>query len=71
MSLMGELTFLLELQINQSTNRIFISQEKYNQELIKKFGLEKGKAFGTHMSPPRVLKLMLLEKTWTKRCIER
>ena len=47
MSLMGELTFLLELQINQSTNRTFISQEKYNKELIKMFGLEKGQAFGT------------------------
>ena len=67
MSLMGELTFLLELQINQSTNRTFISQEKYNNELIKRCGLEKGKAFGTPMSMPCVLKLMHLEKTWIKR----
>ena len=64
MSLMGELTFLLEHQINQSTNRTFISQEKYNKELSKMFGLDKGQAFGTRMSMPRVLKLMHLEKTW-------
>ena len=71
MSLMGELTFLLEHQINQLTNRAFISQEMYNKELIKKFGPEKGKAFGTPMSTPHVLKLMHLEKTWMKRWTER
>ena len=67
MCLMGELTFLLELQINQSTNRTFISQEKYNKELIKMFGHEKGQAFGTRMSTPRVLKLTHLDITWMKR----
>ncbi|KAH0755142.1 hypothetical protein KY290_025412 [Solanum tuberosum] len=51
MSLMGELTFFLGLQIKQSTNGTFINQTKYTKELIKKFGLEKGKAFGTPMSP--------------------
>ena len=35
MSLMGELTFFLEHQIYQSTNRTFISQEKYTKELIR------------------------------------
>ena len=47
MSLMGELSFFLGLQIKQSEKGIFINQGKYANELIKKFGLEKGKAFGT------------------------
>jgi len=37
MSMMGELTFFLGLQINQSTKGIFISQTKYCTELLKKF----------------------------------
>jgi len=50
MSLMGELSFFLDLQIKQSDKGIFINQGKYAKELIKKFGMEKGKAFGTPMS---------------------
>jgi len=56
MSLMGELTFFLGLQIRQSTNGTFFSQTKYAKELIKGFGLEKGKAFGTPMSLSTCLK---------------
>ena len=48
---MGELTFLLRLQIKNSSNITIISQSKYNKELIKNFGLDKGKAFGTAMTP--------------------
>lgn len=55
MSVMGELTFFLGLQINQFTNGNFIRQSKYTKELIKRFGLEKGKAFGTPMSPSTCL----------------
>lgn len=55
MSLMGELPFFLGLQIKQSTNGTFISQSKYTKELIKKFVLEKRKAFGTPMSPSTCL----------------
>ncbi|XP_059279508.1 secreted RxLR effector protein 161-like [Lycium ferocissimum] len=55
MSMMGELTFFLGLQIKQSTKDTFISQTKYTKELIKKFGLEKAKAFGTPMSPSTCL----------------
>ncbi|KAF3641084.1 hypothetical protein FXO38_21797 [Capsicum annuum] len=51
MSLMGELTFILGLQIKQTPKGTFISQSKYTKELIKKFGMDKGKAFGNPMSP--------------------
>ncbi|GKC50264.1 putative ribonuclease H-like domain-containing protein [Tanacetum coccineum] len=37
MSSMGELTFFLGLQVKQQDNRIFISQDKYVAEILKKF----------------------------------
>jgi len=43
MCMMGELTFFLGLQINQSTKGIFISQTKYCTKLLKKFELENAK----------------------------
>ncbi|KAH0634169.1 hypothetical protein KY289_037118 [Solanum tuberosum] len=55
MSLMGELSFFLGLQIKQSHDGTFINQSKYAKELIKKFGMEKGKAFETRMSPSTCL----------------
>ncbi|XP_019267100.1 PREDICTED: uncharacterized protein LOC109244458 [Nicotiana attenuata] len=55
MSMMGELTFFLGLQIKQSPKGIFISQTKYTKELIKKFGMENSKAIRTPMSPTTVL----------------
>ncbi|XP_070023318.1 uncharacterized protein [Nicotiana sylvestris] len=47
MSMMGELTFFLGLQIKQFPKEIFISQTKYTKELIKKFGMENAKVIGT------------------------
>jgi len=35
-TMMGELAFLLRLQIEQENDDIFIIQAKYNKELIKK-----------------------------------
>ena len=40
MSLMGELTFFLGLQIKQSKEGTFIHQSKYMKEILKKFDLE-------------------------------
>ncbi|KAK2977742.1 hypothetical protein RJ640_010408 [Escallonia rubra] len=51
MSMMGELTFFLGLQIKQSTEGIFISQSKYTHELLKRFGLDNAKPRGTPISP--------------------
>nr|GEY64097.1 copia protein [Tanacetum cinerariifolium] len=39
MSLMGELTFFLGLQVKQKDNGIFISQDKYVAEILRNFGL--------------------------------
>ncbi|GJV76185.1 putative ribonuclease H-like domain-containing protein, partial [Tanacetum coccineum] len=40
MSAMGELTFFLGLQVQQRPAGIYISQDKYVQEILKKFDLE-------------------------------
>jgi hypothetical protein len=40
MSLLGELSFFLGLQIRQSNQGIFISQTKYIREMLKRFGME-------------------------------
>ena len=50
MSLMEELNFFLGLQIKQHKDGIFINQSKYIKDLLKRFGLENCKAFGTPMS---------------------
>ncbi|XP_042983258.1 uncharacterized protein LOC122312662, partial [Carya illinoinensis] len=51
MSMMGELTFFLGLQIKQTKSGTFINQSKYIKELLKKFGMENAKEIGTPMSP--------------------
>ena len=40
MSMMGELKFFLGLQIRQQRNGIFISQEKYLKDVLRKFDMK-------------------------------
>ena len=40
MSLVGELTYFLGLQVKQKEGTIFISQSKYAKNIVKKFGLD-------------------------------
>nr|GEW65991.1 retrovirus-related Pol polyprotein from transposon TNT 1-94 [Tanacetum cinerariifolium] len=40
MSMMGEMTFFLGLQVNQSPCGIFINQSNYVLEILKKYGME-------------------------------
>nr|GEY44263.1 retrovirus-related Pol polyprotein from transposon TNT 1-94 [Tanacetum cinerariifolium] len=49
MSMMGEMTFFLGLQVNQSTCSIFINQSKYVLEILKKYGMESYDPVGTPM----------------------
>ncbi|KAJ4821290.1 Pol [Rhynchospora pubera] len=49
MSMMGELTFFLGLQIKQLKDGIFVNQVKYAKELVKKFGVEDSKSLDTPM----------------------
>nr|KYP69097.1 hypothetical protein KK1_022749 [Cajanus cajan] len=50
MSMMGELTFFLGFQIKQMNDGIFISQSKYCNEVLKKFGMEGCKKAATPTS---------------------
>ena len=49
MSMVGELTFFLGLQVKQASEGTFISQSKYAKNLVKKFGLESAKPTRTPM----------------------
>jgi hypothetical protein len=50
MSMVGELTFFLGLQVKQMEGGTFVSQSKYAKNLVKKFGLESAKQVSTPMS---------------------
>ena len=49
MSLLGELTFFLGLQVQQATDGIFLSQTKYLKKNLKKYGMEDCKPVSTPM----------------------
>nr|GEW36424.1 uncharacterized mitochondrial protein AtMg00810-like [Tanacetum cinerariifolium] len=55
MSLMGELTFFLGLQVKQKKDGIFISQDKYVAEILEKFGLTEGKSASTPIDTEKPL----------------
>nr|GFB44527.1 putative ribonuclease H-like domain-containing protein [Tanacetum cinerariifolium] len=55
MSLMGELTFFLGLQVKQKKDGIFISQDKYVDEILRKFGLSEGKSPSTPIDAEKPL----------------
>ncbi|KAK2350959.1 putative mitochondrial protein [Trifolium repens] len=55
MSLVGELTYFLGLQIKQMDDTIFISQSKYARNIIKKFGMDNA----THKRTPAPTHLKL------------
>jgi hypothetical protein len=49
MFMIGELSYFLGLQVKQSFARIFISQEKYLKEMLKKFQMEDSSPVNTPM----------------------
>jgi hypothetical protein len=49
MSMLGELSYFLGLQVKQSSAGIFISQEKYLKEMLKKFKMEDSSLVSTPM----------------------
>ncbi|GJV28315.1 putative ribonuclease H-like domain-containing protein [Tanacetum coccineum] len=55
MSLIGELTFLLGLQVKQKEDGIFISQDKYVGEILKKFGFSSIRTANTPMETNKAL----------------
>ena len=63
MSMIGELTHFLGLQICQQDSGIFLSQFKYAKNFVKKFGLESTSSVRTAMSPNVKLTVDLLCKS--------
>ncbi|GKF65934.1 uncharacterized mitochondrial protein-like protein, partial [Tanacetum coccineum] len=55
MSSMGELTFFLGLQVQQKKDGIFISQDKYIGEILKKFKFTEVKSASTPMETQKPL----------------
>ena len=63
MSMIGELTHFLGLQIHQLDSGIFLSQSKYAKNVVKKFGLEFASSIRTLISPNVKLTVDLLGKS--------
>nr|GEU63462.1 ribonuclease H-like domain-containing protein [Tanacetum cinerariifolium] len=55
MSSMGELTFFLVLYVKQKENDIFINQDKYVAEILRKFRLTEGKSASTPIDTEKPL----------------
>ncbi|GJR32391.1 retrovirus-related pol polyprotein from transposon TNT 1-94 [Tanacetum coccineum] len=55
MSSIGELTFFLGLEVKQKNDGIFISQDKYVVEILKKFGFTEVKTASTPMETQKPL----------------
>nr|GFB36815.1 uncharacterized mitochondrial protein AtMg00810-like [Tanacetum cinerariifolium] len=55
MSMMGQMSFLLGLQISQSHRDIFINQSKYASEIIKRYGMHTTDSVDTPMVEKRKL----------------
>jgi hypothetical protein len=54
-SMMGELTFLLGIQVKQTKEDTFIHQAKYTKDLMKKFNMDELKHVSTPMSTTTTL----------------
>ncbi|GKB76308.1 putative ribonuclease H-like domain-containing protein [Tanacetum coccineum] len=65
MSSMGELTFFLGLQVKQKEDGIFISQDKYVGEILKKFGLS---SIRTVSIPMETNKALTKDEDVTMQC---
>jgi hypothetical protein len=57
MSIMGELTFFLAIQVKQTKEVIFIHQAKYTKDLMKKFNMVELKPMSTLMNTVAALDL--------------
>jgi hypothetical protein len=57
MSMMGELTFFLDIQVKQMKQDTFVHQAKYINNLMKKFNMADLKSVSTPMSTESMLDL--------------
>ena len=66
MSMIGELSYFLRLQIKQMKNSTFVSQGKYIKDMLKKFGMDDAKAISTPMGTNGKMGtwIVILVATW-------
>ena len=66
MSMIGELSYFLGLQIKQMKNGTFVSQGKYIKDMLKKFGMDDAKAISTPMGTNGKMGtwIVILVATW-------
>ena len=69
MSMIGELSYFLGLQIKQLKNGIFVSQGKYIKDMLKKFGMDEAKPIHTPMGKMVTWIWTLVEIWWIQSCI--
>jgi hypothetical protein len=55
MSMMGELTFFLGIQVKQTKEGNFVHQAKYTKDMMKKFSMDELKPVSTPMSTATLL----------------
>ena len=67
MSMIGELTFFLGLQIKQVKEGTFIHQGKYTKDVLKKFDMGEAKSLSTLMSTATALDGTRKENQWIRR----
>jgi hypothetical protein len=70
MSMIGDLSYFLGLQIKQMKNGTFVSHDKYIKDILKKFGMKDAKAISTPMGINGNLIVMQVTIWWIKRCID-
>jgi isopentenyldiphosphate isomerase len=67
MSIMGELTFFLGIQVKQTKKGIFVHQDKYTKDLMKRFNMAELKPVSTPMSTATTLDLDENDETVDQR----
>ena len=70
MSMMGELKYFLGLQIRQEDEGIYISQQKYIKDLLKKFNVQDYKPIATPMRSSLYLDKDEIGQKWTISYLE-
>jgi hypothetical protein len=69
MSMIEELSYFLGLQIKQLKNGIFVSQDKYIKDMLKKFGMADAKSISTPWEQMAIWIVMLMATWWIKSCV--
>jgi hypothetical protein len=69
MSMMGELTFFLGIQVKQTKQGTFVHQAKYTKDLMNKFNMDELKHVSTLMSMATSLDLDEYREAWTRGSI--